>query len=521
MTDENNEAATSADETRNIGRGALYLTCTKLWFLVSGYVIVFGLPRILGDKALMGKYGVVTGLGAIINALVIQGTTQAVSRFVSKDPENAEAVRRAAYRLQAVLGGGMFAAIWLLAPWVADNFWDDPDLATPLRWAGGITLFYAFYAIFMGYLNGLRKFGRQALVDFAFSNLKVACILLGAVLLGGTLGKVSAAVAGFATAAGVTMVFAFFISGRREARGHLAVSELLRFQVFTMAFTFVTTFIARADLQILKAFTPGSGEAVDYATGDYYGAQQFSAIPYQLVFAITFVLFPLVSGAVGRDDNALRTYIGNTTRYASIIAGIVVALFVSCPQRTITILFPPDYATAAPALQILVCGYLFFSVFFIMTAIITASGRPQVSVLCGIVVAALQIGLGRLLVEEHGKVGVAAGTSIGMAVGFVIAHTYLGKRFGRGVDLRSFALTVACAAVVGVVANVILARSSVLGGPGLVATVGGTGIVAKAATVLGFAALGLVYLFLLRKAGVLTAEDVSRFRKVLPGGRKA
>lgn len=519
MTDES-KAATPADETAKIGRGALYLTFTKLWFLVTGYVIVFGLPRILGDKALMGKYAVVTGLGAIINALVIQGTTQAVSRFVSKEPAHAEAVRRAAYRLQAVLGGGMFAAIWLVAPWIAENFWHDPELATPLRWAGGITLFYAFYAIFMGYLNGLKEFGRQALVDFAFSNMKVLCILLGAVVLGGTLGKVSAAVAGFATAAGVTMVFAFFVSGRREVRGHLAVGELLRFQVFTMAFTFVTTFIARADLQILKAFTPGEADAVNVATGDYYGAQQFSAIPYQLVFAITFVLFPLVSGAAGRDQNALRGYIANTTRYASLIAAIVVALFVSCPQRTITILFPPDYASASEALQILAIGYLFFSVFFIMTSIITASGRPQASVLCGVVVAGIQVGLGWLLVEEHGKVGVAAATSIGMASGFVVAHVYLRRRFGRGIDVGSFARTVGCAAAIGLVANLMLARSSVLGGPGFIASVGGTGIVAKGMTAIGFAGLGLVYLFLLKKSRVLTDDDLARLRKVLPGGKK-
>ncbi|MEZ6195776.1 MAG: hypothetical protein R3F20_08610 [Planctomycetota bacterium] len=41
-------AASAADETRSIGRGALFLTVTKFWFLASGFVIYAGLTKILG-----------------------------------------------------------------------------------------------------------------------------------------------------------------------------------------------------------------------------------------------------------------------------------------------------------------------------------------------------------------------------------------------------------------------------------------------------------------------------------------
>ena len=70
-----------------------------------------------------------------------------------------------------------------------------------------------------------------------------------------------------------------------------------------MVFNLVVTLVARLDLQILRH---SSGD--ERARGEYKAAQAIATIPYQAVFAITFVLFPLVSGAAARDPERIRTY---------------------------------------------------------------------------------------------------------------------------------------------------------------------------------------------------------------------
>ncbi len=43
---------TSRQEAREIGRGGIYLTATKLYFIVSSYLIYFGIPQLGGDDLL-------------------------------------------------------------------------------------------------------------------------------------------------------------------------------------------------------------------------------------------------------------------------------------------------------------------------------------------------------------------------------------------------------------------------------------------------------------------------------------
>ncbi len=83
--------------------------------MVAGYAGVFGLTRLL-PKEQYGVYAVVAGIVSILGDVLIRGTIQAVSRFAAGDPSRAESVKRAALRLQCLLGGGLFAAYYLLSP---------------------------------------------------------------------------------------------------------------------------------------------------------------------------------------------------------------------------------------------------------------------------------------------------------------------------------------------------------------------------------------------------------------------
>ncbi|MCB1282176.1 MAG: oligosaccharide flippase family protein, partial [Salinibacterium sp.] len=433
--------------------------------------------------------------------------------------EQADSVRRAAYRLQLILGGGLFLVLFLAAPIVAERLYDDPGLTTPLRCAAFILLFYAFYSVSTGYLNGRKLFKKQAVADFAYSTLKVFGILLGAWLLQGWVGGVAGAFAGFAAAAGCVMLIARRFAGPATGPGETSTRELFSFQTFTMAFTFVVTWVSKGDLQILKVALDHDADRVNVLAGEYGVASQFATIPYQLVFAITLVLFPLVSAHAGRDPERIRLYIRQTTRYAAMIAMAVVCLFAACPERTVLILFKAAYLPAAGPLRLLALGYFCYSVFFIMCAVITASGRPRVSLALVGVVLAIQVVLGWALVDRYEGLGVALGTTLGMLAGLVLAQVYLVKSYGQGIVSSVLLRVVGSGLIIAALAQLLLARSTLWGGVGLLANVGGSGLVSKLVTVGGFSVLGCGYIALLMFLGVIDADDRARFTKMLRRGR--
>src|SRR5512141_1737074 len=84
------------------GRGLLFITAAKLWFMVAGYAIQFALPRALGSPAKYGAWGIVLACVSLFNNVMVTGTVQGVSRFVAQVPTRTGAVVRAALGRQVL-----------------------------------------------------------------------------------------------------------------------------------------------------------------------------------------------------------------------------------------------------------------------------------------------------------------------------------------------------------------------------------------------------------------------------------
>lgn len=169
--------AASTDNIAAIaGRGTIYITAAKVWFMVSGYGIHFVLPRLMTTEQ-FGIYQVVVGVVSIINAVIITGTYQTVSKRISEDEQSAGSVKATALKLQVLVGGGASLAFFLLAPLVA-KYLNDPRLVNYLRLSSLITLCYSFYAVFTGYFNGRKRFLTQASLDAAYSTFKLTFVVL-------------------------------------------------------------------------------------------------------------------------------------------------------------------------------------------------------------------------------------------------------------------------------------------------------------------------------------------------------
>ena len=429
------------DAAVTAGRGVIFIALAKLYFMVAGYAIYFTLPRLLGTEVLWGNYLLVVGLVSVIDNVIVTGTIQGVSRFTAQDDSLAQAVKRAALKVQLVLGGGITAAYFIAAPWIAE--WErDPGLTSLYRLSAGIMFCYAFYAVFVGSLNGQRQFGRQAALDATFATLRAAAILGFAAAGWGVAG----AVGGFVAAAAVILVASAFWVGLplKTDGATFPAGRIWRFMLGLFVYTLCLNLVMRVDLFLLKrvAGTLGAGEAgksmaeLASAYAGYYGtAQSLAFIPYQAILAVAFVIFPLVSRSTfEQDTSATRSYIRQTLRFSFIFAAGVAVVFMANPEAVINVPFQDRYRVGGAALRILAGGMVCFSMFTIINTILNGAGHTRDALISGVITLIASATANGLLIPASDSpmqaLTVAAWATTGaQALGMLVSTVLIYRRF--------------------------------------------------------------------------------------------
>ena len=433
----------SADNVAAIaGRGTIYITAAKIWFMVSGYGIAVTLAYLLTVED-YGIYRVVINTVSIINAVIVTGTYQTVSKYVSQEPDKAEAIKWKALGLQVYVGGAATLGFFLLAP-VTASLLNDPRLTGWLRLAALITLSYSFYSVYTGYFNGKRLFGIQAGLDITYSTLKLVFIVLFALLGFGVTGSVG----GFALAAASVLAVSAIIARGGDRSGDARTGQLFSFQSYVLLFTFVLTLLQRVDLILIKALSSPDATIASEKAGYYSAAQDMANLTYQIIVSVTFVIFPLVSQSTFADDRErTQRYISNTLRYTLMVMALTATLFSSCAGGVLRVVYREAYQAGAPALRIVAFGMLFFGVLYVVTTIISASGQPRVSLLLGVITLLLSTVLNGLLIPLHGLAGAATATTAAMMTGTALACGYLWRKFRALMSAVSLTRIAACAGV--------------------------------------------------------------------------
>jgi stage V sporulation protein B len=391
----------SAEETaKTTGRGFIVITAAKLYFMVTGAAVQLGLPILFGSAQQFGVFKLVTEAVSLINMVVITGSLQAVAKLVSEDPRRSSEVLNAGLKIQLALGVPLFVLYAVASPWIASGYFNDPSLGAPMQLSSLIILFYAFYATFVGYLNGRKLFVHQAALDITFQTMKTAGIL-GLVVAGA---GVMGAVGGFAGAAGAIALISGVVTIRlmrknpdpplaEDAEPTAArFRRLAGFLVGVMVYTFALNGLMRADLFVLKSVASSAPEALssipavfgavsDKIAGFYGAALNLSRLPYQGVIAATFVIFPLISEATSLGDSArTRAYIQDAFRYCLLLIACVALPLAFNSDSLIAGLYSADYRAAGDALAILTGGMISFSLLYVAMTVIIGAGRPLVAI---------------------------------------------------------------------------------------------------------------------------------------------
>ncbi|MBI3654373.1 MAG: oligosaccharide flippase family protein [Acidobacteria bacterium] len=433
----------TADVAKTAGRGTILITLAKLWFMISGYGISFALPRLI-SKDEFGLYKIVIGVVSIINAVIVTGTQQTVSKYISQEESKADAVKAKALRLQTLVGGAAALGFFLLAPLIA-RYLHDERLTNYLRVASLITLSYGFYAVFIGYFNGRKDFLKQALLDVAYSTMKLGYIVLFVGLGFGVMGGVG----GFALAAASVLALSVMVAGRGRREGEVPAAELLKFQAYLLGFTLLLNLLQKVDLVLIKALSSADATIASENAAYYGAALDLANLTYQIIISITFVIFPLISQATFAAERAkTQSYIANTLRYTLMIMAGLATLFSANARGALAVVYPADYQAGGAALRVVAFGMLFFGMLYVLTTIISASGEPKVSLLIGALTLLLSAALNYLLIPLAGLRGAATATTVAMCVGAVGGAAYLAARFQAFLPWLSALRITACAALV-------------------------------------------------------------------------
>lgn len=446
----NAEAASAAERTRKAGRGVLSLTGSKLYFIVAGYAVQVLVPRLLGSPEEFGLFANTLGGISILNNVLIAATIQTVSKRISEDADAADTTLRQGLLLQLLVGGGLAMAVFVAAPWLAEDFLLNPKYGPFLRVAAIVVFSYALYATLIGSLNGRQLFQRQARLDMTFTTLRTAGIVGLSALGYGVMGATS----GFASASVALLLIALWQIGTGKPGSQtplktwlVLMAPLWLYQLFlnlTLQFDgwLLTRTVTQLALEHGMTAEAAASTAATYA-GFYKATQTFAFVPYQLILSVTFVVFPMVSQATtSGDTQATRETIRGAMRFSLLVLLAIATPIAGAAKGVMRIAYPAEYVAGAGALGVLSLGLVCFALFVIAATILSGAGKPGLAatiaaitvviVIVGNVIGVRMAGLG-----GHTLAAAAGATSAGMAFALIGVGTAVYLRFGAFIPASS------------------------------------------------------------------------------------
>lgn len=415
---------------RNTLTGYIYLSASNFFFVITSYCIYLGLGRILGP-AEFGIYGIVTSFISILTIVLASGPQQAVAKFVAEDCNASQVIKKGVLRLQLIFGAAIFSLCFVMAGPLS-LLLNDPSLKGYVRVVSFVCLFHPLSAVFLGMLIGLRRYGTQAIMDSLYSLFRMALILGFAFFSASAL----SALWGFVISTVAFSLILYLLWGRNGSEGRFEWKSFLQFVLPFTLFILVTNLILNIDLLMLKALSPPS--LSNLYSGYYTAATTLARIPYFFTSALSLVILPLISQATSlKDHESTKRYVESSLRYTLILLVLLSFIISPTAKGLVEFLYSRDYLPASESLSILVFGIAFFSLFFILTTIVSAAGKPKVCLYFALIVLFLDIWLNYLFIPHYEMKGAALATTISLFIGLMGIGFYCFRWFKTLLPLGS------------------------------------------------------------------------------------
>jgi O-antigen/teichoic acid export membrane protein len=411
-------------------RGTLWYFAGYALLFVCNYLIHIFLARNLLVYH-YGVFGVTIALISVWNTVMYDGMEYSVAKRVAESSAaGARGFVSAAMNLQAVFSIVLVVLLVASAGSLAGML-GNPEYASLLSIGAFSIVPTALLSVLLGTMSGSRKFGKHAFIFGLNSAVKpvlvIGCVLAGFHLRGAIVGWSLSLVPGLL----VAVLWRERLTGLPGPAPYRAV---ISFAAPLTALHAVYALMMNVDIVMVQAIQKNSLE-----TGLYTAAAALAKPTWMFFSAIVNTLLPSVSRSTSANDTErTRSYIRASLRYLLLMLVPVIAILCGFSRQIIELLYSTSFTGASRPMEILCLAMGAFSVYLTMNAVVTASGRPLVSLLFGAGMLALDIALLYVLVPRYGITGaaLAVGTAFWCGAGALCIYIYRSFRcltYGKSV----------------------------------------------------------------------------------------
>jgi O-antigen/teichoic acid export membrane protein len=337
-----------------------------------------GLGRILG-VAEYGRYSLVIGFTTMIILLVSRGIPTAMNKRISENIGKwaiIRSIRTTSGIIQMIVIVTLTSGFYLCAPLFAQIF-NDPSLTQLFQISAFIIPAFALSSFHVSYFNGLKFFKAMTVMKVARGIFRIAWIIGLAytfTLEGAIYGSILAPLSVFITAVIIEKFFLTDHPKMQKASQKYPWKKIVSYAGTFMLFVLFYEFYIRADIYLIKALT-GS----DVNTGLYNAAVTIALIPYYLMFALTFILFPTMSELAKKKDLAtIRTTLSRVTvfLFTILIPAAFVMIFFS--DLLVTMFFGQKFIAAGSLIPYMVGGTVFSTIFYVYASVFNGADLNRI-----------------------------------------------------------------------------------------------------------------------------------------------
>jgi O-antigen/teichoic acid export membrane protein len=478
----------------HLAKGSIYLITSYVLFYLSGYLIHFVLARNVSPST-YGAIGVILSILTLLQILLMQGIPTAAAKYLSEGADGKE-IRNKSLILQFVYALLICLLVYLLSTMIADVF-RDKTFIPYLKFLPIVIFIRSINQLFNNFFGGYREFKRQA-IHMAIDSFPRALFVFLFIYLGygiyGVLG-------GYAAASLTGLIYAVILFKPKVGQTSVGYAQIINFSFPVILYAIFFQLLTSLDLFFIKTLS-GSGEYV----GFYTSARVLCTTLTIVSAALSLTLLPSISHSVStKDVERTNAYIQTSMRYL-LMFFVPIAVIISVQAKgLLSLFFTPEYAKAGNALSLLVWAWFFLQTFFVISAMINASGRSKIP--AGIAAISILISAvsNTYLVDLYGIEGGALATLITGIVSLGAGLYYVYRIYQISVHMSStLRICVASGLVLGI---------SVLAEPGGILLIG---------WILLLFTLYVAFLFLVK---VINHEDIllmkALIRSFVPGSLRA
>ena len=400
-------------------KGTIYLTISQVVFVITSFFLHPYLGRKLGPE-LYGIFGVISALIMINELTLMKGVYETISKFVAEREGVAKTIIRGTLKILTIGSLIVGGICYIFAEQIA-SLMNDPELTSYIKLFAITIPLTGISTVFLGVLNGLRQFGRQAFISIIFSVVRFISVII-LVFLGFSIKGV---IIGLIISDLFRLIMAKGLCKPLGTVDDFDSKKMFSFALQLMIIALITSLVMNIDLLAVKVILKENLQ-----TGLYTSAVTIAKIPPYLIMPLSLTALPTISKSVAEGNMMLtEAHIKQSLRLLLMLVLPLSLIIIATSENCISLFYGNKYVQAAGPLRILIIGGIFLSIKVVMQNVIVGAGWPRYVVYIGVLSLFIDIMLIVTLINKIGMGGAALASTFTHLFGFLLSYGYVAKKF--------------------------------------------------------------------------------------------